>query len=250
MDSSPVYWPVFYSSSDFLGPSKSYHVSIVQWIDFFNISFGICYIPHPKQICRDYLAKGGEGNYVKYFEECLSSLFPSLMPNPGPSPHLALIDTLANTTEHHLFHQRDGLNKIKLLLGKVNIAHNTNNSWNLFPVWTLDERRLIKEKTSLKDVDIWYFRGETYSFTPIISWYLFCNFSVWENWPLFSQIWYLNHCASTLYIFLPSYRLTLKLSSFPKNEGDIYWTSQIYNWEFHLSFQSLISISFLRDYTF
>lgn len=37
MNSSPIYLPIFYTSSHFLGPSKSDHVSKVQLIDSFNI---------------------------------------------------------------------------------------------------------------------------------------------------------------------------------------------------------------------
>lgn len=127
--SSPVYWPVFYSSSDFLGPSKSEHVFIVQWIDVFNISFYMCYISSPIRCVRitwQKVMKVTMSNALR--SACPLCFLPSRLSwtTPNASSHLTLIDTLADTNRASFISPEGlALNKIKTLLGKVNIAHNT-----------------------------------------------------------------------------------------------------------------------------
>lgn len=76
MDSSPAYLPTFYTSSNFLGPSISYRVSIVQLINSFSIYLVRSIFP-PNHMCNDDLAKD---DYAVCSQEFLRS-------SPPPSPH-------------------------------------------------------------------------------------------------------------------------------------------------------------------
>lgn len=137
MSYSPVYWPVFYSSSDFLGPSKSDHVSMCNELMSLISTWCVLYFPPIRcvEITWQKVVKVTMSNALKSAcPRCLLSSHLSWT-TPSASPHLNLIDTLADTNRASFISPEGlALNKIKILLGKVNIAHNTNSSWNLFPV--------------------------------------------------------------------------------------------------------------------